>query len=385
MRILILHSRYRSGSVSGENRVVDDEARLLSDAGHEVEMFAPGVGDPSGVELLRTGARVVWSRRAAAEVRHRVQRLRPEIVHCHNLFPALSPAVLRGIGGRAALVMTLHNYRLHCLPGVFFRDGRICEDCRGRRVAWPGVLHACYQGSVAASLALGTSLALHGALDTFGRVDLFLAISDFVRQKHIQGGLSPERILVKPHFVWPQERRQGPGRHYLFLGRLSPEKGAGTILKAWRSVDAKLIVAGDGPQATYLRSIAPPNVEFTSSVSPARAGELVRSARAVLVPSVAFEGAGRVVLEASASAVPVLASEIGALPEAIEDGVTGRLLPPGDPASWAAAVRALVDDHESERMGRAALQLWSERYSPEQGLARLEEAYSAALERGSRR
>jgi glycosyltransferase involved in cell wall biosynthesis len=377
VRILILHSRYRSGPASGENRVVDDEARLLSEAGHRVQMFDPGVGNPSGLELLRTGARLVWSSRAAAEIRHRMRHFRPSVVHCHNLFPALSPAVLRQIQAPTCLVMTLHNYRLLCLPGVLFRDGATCEDCLGR-TPWPGMVHACYQGSRAASLALGTALTLHRKLGTFGRVDRYLAISRFVRQKHVEAGMPPERIIVKPHFAWPSEVREGPGEYFLYLGRLSREKGVQTLFEAWRGIDARLRIVGDGPDALALRASAPRNVEFVGTLAPDRAQEMIRSARAVLVPSLSYEGAGRVVLEAYAAGVPAVANHIGGLPEVIDDDKTGLLVHRGDPHSWRRAISGLLDDAVSERLGRGGYALWNDRFRPEHGLADLEHAYRGA-------
>jgi glycosyltransferase involved in cell wall biosynthesis len=378
VRILILHSRYRSGPASGENRVVDDEARLLVEGGHRVEVFAPSVGEPSGFELLRTGARLVWSGQATAAVRERLRRLQPDVVHCHNLFPALSPAVLREVNGRAPVVMTLHNYRLLCLPGILFRDGRICQDCLGR-VPWPGVLHGCYQNSVPPSFGLGASLTLHRKLGTFDRVNLYLAISRFVQTKHVEGGLAPERVVVKPHFAWPGELRQTAGEYFLYLGRLSQEKGVATLLEAWQGIREKLLVVGDGPEASHLRSLAASNVEFLPTVAPDKARTLIRSAKAVLVPSLSPEGAGKVVLEAYSAGVPAVVSRVGGLPEVVQEGVTGLLLPPADAEAWIGAVERLIDDSESERLGENGLRLWKRRYSPESGLARLEEAYGRAI------
>jgi glycosyltransferase involved in cell wall biosynthesis len=378
VRILILHSHYRSGPASGENRVVEDEARLLSEGGHHVEVFSPSVGNPSGLGLLRAGARVVWSGQATAAVRERLRSMQPDVVHCHNLFPALSPAVLREAAGRAAVVMTLHNYRLLCLPGILFRDGRVCQDCLGR-VPWPGVLHGCYQDSVPPSLALGASLTLHRRLATFDQVDLYLAISQFVRAKHVEGGLAPERIFVKPHFSWPGKVRETPGEYFLYLGRLSEEKGVASLLEAWQRIRKKLLIVGDGPEAAHLRSRAPSNVEFLPTVAPDRAQMIIRSARAVLVPSLSPEGAGRVVVEAYAAGVPAVASRVGGLPEVVQDGVTGFLLPPADAKAWMGAVERLIDDSESQRLGENGLRVWKSRYSPESGLARLEEAYGVAI------
>lgn len=378
MNILTLHSFYRSGAASGENRVVEDETRLLSEGGHRVDLFAPGLINPSGLHLFKAGMDLLWSREAVEEVRRRLHSTSPDIVHCHNLFPALSPAVLRALDGQVPAVMTLHNYRLICLPGTFLRNGRVCEDCLNR-VPWPGVLHGCYQGSRTASAALATSLLVHRRLDTFAKISMYLAISRFVRDKHVEGGLPRERIIVKPHFAWPAPTRDGPGEYFLYLGRLSPEKGVSTLIEAWRRVNARLLVVGDGPQASYLRSIAPSKVEFRSTVPPERAMELLKSARALLAPSLSHEGAGKSVLEAYAAGVPALASRAGGLPEVVQDGVTGLLLPPGDVQSWEEGIHRLLEDAESERMGQAGWELWKQHYTPEHGLARLESAYRQVL------
>lgn len=357
--------------------MVEDEARILREGGHSVDVFSPGVGDVTGIGRIRTAADALWSVRASEKVEALVRRGRPDVVHVHNLFPALSPAVLRVVHERAATILTLHNYRLLCLPGTFLRDGHVCEDCLGRP-PWPGVVHGCYQGSVAASGVLATSLTLHRTIGSFRRVREFLAISSFVRMKYVEAGLAPDRVFVKPHFAWSSARREGPGDFFLYLGRLSPEKGVATLLEAWRGIKAKLLVVGDGPDATSLRALAPANVEFRGPVPAELVPDLLVGSRAVVVPSVSHEGAGKVVLEAYAAGVPVLASRAGGLPEVVQDGTTGLLLPPGDPVAWERAAERLLDDAESERMGEAGWRLWKEQYGPEQGLTRLEEAYRRA-------
>jgi len=273
--------------------------------------------------------------------------------------------------------MTLHNFRLMCLPATFLRKGQICEDCLGR-LPWPGVVHGCYRGSRAQSAVLATSLVLHRRLGTFERVRRFIAVSGFVRDKHVEAGFDPSRVVVKPNFAWPGPLREGPGRFFLFLGRLSREKGVATLLSAWREDLGRLLVVGDGPEAPRLRRLAPGGVEFRGTVSPEAPRRLVAQARAVLVPSIWYEAFSRVVVEAYAAGVPVVASRIGALPEVIEDGVTGLLAEPGDPASWAAAVERLCDDRLSDRLGEGAYRAWAARYTPEANLRRLEEIYAAA-------
>jgi glycosyltransferase involved in cell wall biosynthesis len=380
VRILILHSQYLSGQTSGENRVVEDEARLLAKAGHEVGSWTPAPSDPQDFGAARLGTRAIWSRDAAKEVGRLVRNQRSEIVHCHNLFPLLSPAVISAASAEgAAVVMTLHNYRLLCLPATFLRDGRTCEDCLGR-LPWRGVIHGCYRDSRLGSGALASSLALHRAVRTFARVRLYLAVGQFVRDKYVQAGFPEDRVAVKPSFVAAAPRRRGPGDYFLFLGRLSREKGLGTLLAVWSRSRERLVVAGDGPERALLRD-SPSSVEYRGALPADEIPSLLSRARALLLPSLSYEGAPRVVLEAYASGVPVLAGRLGGLPELIEDGSSGVLVRPGDVAAWAAAVERLTEDAEAERMGERAWQLWQERYSPERGLANLEAAYSAAQSR----
>jgi glycosyltransferase involved in cell wall biosynthesis len=379
MRILVCHSRYRSGAASGENRVVNDEVRLLNEAGHQVVTYMPSA-DPAGkTDVLRLGMMALWNSSAVTRVDTLLRRHRPDVVHFHNLFPMLSPASLRlPLTESPAIVMTLHNYRLLCLPGTLLRDGRICEQCLGT-LPWRGVLFRCYQGSVAASGVLGLSVSMHRAIRSFERVNRYIAISEFVRQKHIEAGFPKDKIGVKSHFAWPSERREGPGRYFLFLGRLSEEKGAQTLLRAWSSDTGTLIVAGGGPEEQRLRAMARGNVEFRGVVSEQEAERLIRGARSVIVPSICYEGAGRVVMEAYAAGVPVIASDIGGLAEAVRHEVSGLLFPPADVHSLAQAIERLGEDQESERLGEGAWRMWNEKYRPEQALSNSEQLYQFAI------
>jgi glycosyltransferase involved in cell wall biosynthesis len=382
MRILIVHSRYLSGPVSGENRVVDDEARLLRERGHEVTVWNPSVEETASGNPLRAGAEAIWSRRASAEVRRRIEDERPDIVHCHNMFPALSPAVLRTARSHGTTtVVTLHNFRMLCLPATLLRDGRPCEDCVGR-IPWPGVIHSCYRRSAPASAAIATSLVLHRQLKTFENVDLYLAVSKFVKDKHVEAGWEPDRIRVKTNFTWPSPARSGPGEYFLYLGRLSEEKGIPTLINAWGNIEETLLVVGSGPEAEALKRAAPPNVEFRDAIPSSEVMGVLTRARAVLVPSVCYEGTPRVIPEAYSAGVPVLASDIGGLGEVVHDDVSGLLLPPGDSQRWAEGITRLFDDSESERLGRGATTLWAERFSPERVAEELESAYESALTRG---
>ena len=378
MRVLILHSRYLSGAASGENRVVEDEARLLERGDHDVRVWSPSPAGEGLGSRVRAGVDAIWSPRATSKVRALIEAHRPDIVHFHNLFPMLSPAAVRVAAAHAPTVMTLHNYRLLCLPATFLRDGTVCEVCLGH-APWAGVRYRCYRGSALGSASLAISLEAHRVVGSLSGVRRFLAVSEFIKTKHVEGGMPAGRVIVKPNFSWPAPRRVGAGDSFLYLGRLSPEKGVSTLMAAWRPSFGRLVVAGDGPRSADLRRGAPENVEFVGSVGEQQVPSLLARARALLLPSVWFEGSPRSVIEAYASGVPVVASKIGSLEEAVHHDVTGLLVPPRDAEGWGAALERLRDDDESIRLGSAALDLWKERYSPDRGLESLESAYREAI------
>ena len=381
MRILILHSRYLSGSLSGENRVVDDEIELLGRAGHDVVSWTPSVPEE---QPWRTASNAIWSTKEASNVRRLIARHEPEIVHVHNVFPRLSPSVIRAAATDGIPVLvTLHNFRLMCLPATFLRDGKLCEACAGH-IPWRGVAHGCYRSSRPASVALAASLTLHRASQTYGKVTLFLAVSEFVRRKHVEYGFDGGRIRVKSNFSWPQPRRQGPGTHFLTLGRLSPEKGIDTAFAAVAGRGA-LTVIGDGPERARLEAIATEEASFVGSVAPDLVTDYLTHARALLVPSRCYEGAPRSIIEAFASGIPVIASHMGGMAELVQDDVNGFLVPADEPRAWRAAVDRLLDDAVSARLGDGAYATWVERFSPAEATRQLESVYGDARRKAGTR
>lgn len=376
LRVVVLHSSYASGMISGENRVVLDEVRLLREHGHTVVDWLPSVPSSSLTSASRAAASAVWSFSAAAHVRELVRTSRADLVHVHNLYPNLSPSVLRSVD--VPVVMTLHNYRMHCLPGTFLRDGRVCEKCLGASPL-PGIRHRCYRSSASASTVMATSLMVHRAAHSFENVTRFAAVSHFLGRKHVSAGLPSSRLVVKPNFSWPTRRRVGPGRYFLFLGRLTEEKGLRTLIESWRRVRATCIIAGEGALREELERIASPNVRFLGSINPHEVDELLRDARALIVPSIWYEGHPRAILEALAAGVPVIASDIGGLPEVVRSDVTGILVPPGDVDALTRAAERLLSDPVSQVFGEGAYESWRSDYTPTSGLHNLEALYGAAL------
>jgi glycosyltransferase involved in cell wall biosynthesis len=371
MRVLILHSWYSSGPVSGENRVVLDEATLLRAAGHDVSVWCPESSE-GRLSAIKLGVSAVHSRHAVREVERLIAVRKPDIVQIHNLYPNLSPSVLRAARTRVPVVLTLHNYRLLCLPSTFVRDGLPCESCLSHQM-WRGVVHRCYRGSLPGSAALGASLTYHRWRHSTDGI-VFAAVSKFVKEKHVAGGFDPTAIHVKHNFAWAEGRRAGSGEYFLFLGRFSEEKGIVPLLRGWGTEAPRLLVVGDGPQAKDVRAFASPNIEVHPPVAPAAVPDVIRGARAVIVPSRCYEGAPRSIVEAYAAGVPVIAASRGAIPEFVEHGVNGLLVDDGQPDGFLRAAETLTPK-VSTKLGEGAFEAWATRFSPEVAIKATEALY----------
>lgn len=381
MRILQIHTRYRIAG--GEDAVADAEASLLEAAGHEVVRWRHD--NPDGaLSAAAALALAPWNPLQGNRLVKAAAGATPDVAHVHNLWFATSAAGLRGIKKLGIpIVMTLHNYRLACANGLLQRDGSPCERCIASH-PWHAVRYGCYRGSRPASIPAAATIAFNRAVGTWTRhVDRFLALTEFTRGRMTAAGLPQEKVVVKPNFVsdpGPRPRPPSASDYVLFAGRLSPEKGIATLLAAWgrkRTRGLRLLVAGDGPLAATLRTDLPSGVEMLGRVGPKRVGELMLGARALLFPSEWYEGQPMTLLEAFAAALPVVASDLGSMTEMIADLGPDWLIPPGDPAAWAAAIAGLDDPAAVDRASVIARRMYDETYSEERGIANLEAAYRA--------
>ena len=360
---------------------------MLRRAGNDVVLYERQSDDISRFSMLGKAAvpaQVVWSPTDRRRLRRILSGRRPDVVHVHNTFPLISPSIL-GVCREAGIpvVATLHNFRLVCANGLLFRNGAPCEDCVGRS-PWPGLAHACYRGSRMATIPVAVSISVHRRLRTWPRgVSRFVALSGFARDRLIAGGLPGERLVVKPNSAPdPGERRASAGDHFLYLGRLSDEKGVDLLAKGWSDALGQLIVAGDGPARPALeRSLSQhASVVMAGRLPHDECMRLLLRSRALIVPSRWYEGFPMVVVEAYSRGVPIIAPAHGSFPEMVEDGGSGLLFRPGDAASLVETVRALMDHRLSERMGRRARAVYEERFTEGRNLERLLRIYAEAIE-----
>jgi glycosyltransferase involved in cell wall biosynthesis len=392
VRILLVHNHYQQRG--GEDVVFELERNLLLSRGHIVETVvrdSQTIGGSGGMGPARVAVRGIWSRDSYRSMRLALERGRADVVHVHNTFPLLSPSVFDACrAARVPVVATLHNYRLACVNGLLFRAGGPCEKCLGRSAPWPGVWHACYRGSRAASAAVGAMLAVHNLRGTFTRiVSRYIALTDFARSVFIRAGLPEGRISVKPNtLAHDPGRRTGNGDYLLFVGRLSEEKGVRCLLNSWRRLNGvPLKVIGDGPLAgwvdTYCREVGIQQVEKLGAQPAATVAKMMEGAKALILPSLCYEGFPMTALEAFARGVPVIASGVGALQEIVRHRSTGLLFRAGDERELAAAVTWVWEHtHEVAVMGDCARQEFVAKYSAERNYGRLMEIYEQAIDKG---
>lgn len=394
-KVLIVHERY--ASPGGEDAAVATDLELLRAKGHIVtswfEENAP-LAVRSRFELAPLAWRTTWSRSSYDHMRHLIREERPDLVHFHNTLPLISPSAIHAArDAGAAVVLTLHNYRLLCPAGTFLRKGAICEDCVSKSLL-QSVIHGCYRGSRVQTGAVALMLAVHRRAGTWaGKVDAYIALTGFMREKMIEGGLPGPRIHVRPNTTVLERlpSNAGGNPYALFLGRLSPEKGLICLLEASRMLDGvRIRIAGAGPMEEIVRRAASASggsIEFLGHLDRASATRVLADATLLLFPSTWYEGFPMTIAEAFAQGVPVAASRVGAIPGIVRDGIEGILFEPGDPAALAGGVRRITNDAQlRERMSRAARTAYETTYSMERSYARLRSIYEAALESsGARR
>jgi GT2 family glycosyltransferase/glycosyltransferase involved in cell wall biosynthesis len=370
----------------GEDLAFEKEIDLLRSHGHSVEVYVRRNQELAQMNSVRAAATAIWSRQTQAELAGILSETRPDLVHFHNTYHLVSPSGYYAVKKcDLPVVQTLHNYRLTCPAATHFRDGHVCQDCLGKRLPWPAVLHACYRGNRAQSAAMTSLLAVHWAAGTWTRqVDAFIAVSEFMRAKLIAGGLPAEKIYVKPNFLADPGLGEEPRDRALYVGRLFEEKGLETLLRAWSRFDEfPLEILGSGPLqgkvAQWLEEFNLKRVSARGHVPHSEVIQSLKCAKMLIVPSLAFEGLPTIILEAFACGTPVVVSDLGALKEMADGGRLGAVFAPGDDHQLAEVVRALwADKDELNRLGRAARQAYERFYAPEHNYQQLMTIYQMA-------
>jgi glycosyltransferase involved in cell wall biosynthesis len=382
VKILQIHTRYRQRG--GEDAVVENERRILSAAGHEVDVWSP-MNPESAVGGAKSLVMAPWNPARRREVAQLVSGRRPDVVHVHNTWFEASPSVIDAVASAGCpVVMTLHNYRLVCAGAELVRDERPCELCVGRG-PWSAVRYGCFRDSRPASAVSAATIAFNRRRGTWSEsVARFAALTEFARGRLVAGGLPSDRVGVVPNFVVdPGSRSTAPSSSntVLFVGRLTNAKGVRTLFDAWERLGAtglRLRVVGSGPLEGELAARALPGVEMLGWMAAEQVREEMLSSRVLVFPSEWYEGMPMTLLEAFAAGLPVLGSDIGSVAEIVGGLGSDWLVSPGSADGWAAALEGLTDDR-IDMAGRRAREIFETSHTETAGLARLESLYASVM------
>lgn len=379
MRILTVHNAYQQRG--GEDAVVEAEAALLTKRGHDVLHIRRHNREIQSIQKAIVAAETIWSIKSARLVARTVADTCPDVVHIHNTFPLVSPAAIWQVAAAGIpIVHTLHNFRLLCPQALFLRDGRPCEDCLGR-IPWRGAVRGCYRESRSQSAVVATMLVVHRLIGTWKhKVDRFIALSAFAKSKLVEGGLPAERIVIKPNCVSAAPPAAQARFGFLFVGRLSHEKGIRLLRDTAATLgEGELRVVGDGPESQLLEGM--PAITTLGRLANTLVREEMERATSLVVPSICYETCPLVVFEAFAAGLPVIAARHGAIPEFVTEGVCGLLFDPGNAADLATKLAwARANPEAMAEMGRRARARYEANYTPERNYDRLMEIYRNAIE-----
>ena len=387
----------------GSERVLFEEMRILREAGHEVAIYSrkheknepaefvgffPPPIDTGRLGIstgtLRTVRELIYSRPARLGLREVIKRFRPDIAHAHNIYGRLSLSVLDELKASGVpIILTLHDLKLLCPSYLMIRQGRVCEQCKGHRY-YNAVRTRCHKGSYAASAVYALESWLNNVLGRYHSVGCFVAPSRFLRDKCVEYGWDSGKIAYIPNFIDVALKPEFPagGEYLLYIGRLSGEKGVGTLLQAYRSLKNQipLKIVGDGPEREDLERnarIAESRVTFTGYLSGTALTDELLGAKGIVMPSEWYENAPLSLLEAFAYHKPVIGARIGGIPEMIEDGSNGYLFEPGNAADLEAKLELFLNLPEQKvlEMGKAARKKVENEYNAETHYERLISVY----------
>jgi glycosyltransferase involved in cell wall biosynthesis len=383
LKILFIHNRYQLQG--GEDTAVEQEMKLLSQY-HELEVlyFQNQSGWKGAIQFLVS----IWNINAAKKVSKKIIEFKPDIVHIHNWHFASGPLVFRTIHNlKIPIVHTIHNYRLLCPSGTLLNKGKLFKDSLKQSFPWASVKNKVYRSSYILTFWLAFVVWFHKKTDTWKMIDCYVCLTSSAVTLFQQSnfGISEKRYTVKPNFTTIPLIKESSerGAHFLFIGRLSEEKGITLLLKVFKDLPYDIRIAGEGPMKKQVvnASRQSENIFYLGNLTRYELESELQKTQALIFPSIWHEPFGLVNIEAFASSTPVLASNIGAPTSLIIEGYNGFLFEPGNETALKETIIKFdnLSKLDKDQIGKNAFEQYKSKYSPDLQLDYLNSIYNSAI------
>lgn len=381
MRILSVHNEYLIRGGEEESRKA--EVSVLKQYGNELSSYVENNKKIADLSQVNAALRTLWSKESYRTVKQILQAKKHDVIHVQNFFPLVSPSVYYAAQSEGVpVVQAVRNYRFLCANTFMYRDGNVCELCVKKSFKVDAIQHKCYRENRAASATAASMHLLHSILPTWNRIDRFLAVSEFVKKKMVEGGFPEHKITVKPNFVYPDPGISLDKEEFiLYVGRLQPEKGIMHLLETVDAMNApiKLKIIGEGTLLPEVLKFANRNnnIEYLGKMPLTDTYDVIGKAKALVIPSLWHEPFGRVIVEAYAKGTPVIGARMGGIPELIENGITGYTYEAKSQSDLAAQIDRIYSNTAlSKEMGLAAYDLYKRKYTPEANYRMMLDTYN---------
>ncbi len=384
MKILQIHNEYTKKG--GEDTTVANEKNLLTAKNHQVEQLFFD-NNIKGFQKIGIFYKSLYNNSAADILSKKIRSFQPDVIHVHNLFYVASPAILyEAQKHKIPVVLTIHNFRLICAGALLLRNGQVCELCTQKKFPLAGIKHKCFQNSALKTAQLTLVTGLHKLLSTWkNKVDAYITLTNFVKNKLVNSSLSlpKEKIFIKPNFTSDKGWATAQARQdfFLFVGRLSQEKGIKVLLETTKLYDFKLEIIGGGEIENLVKAYAQnnSNIIFHGFQNQDFISEKMKACKALLFPSIWYEGMPLTLLEAFSTGTPVIISDIDNLNEMVQNGYDGLHFRTGSSEDLAKKIQ-YFEKNNAPYFYENARKTYETLYNPEKNYLRLIEIYRKVIE-----
>lgn len=372
MRILQVHNTYKHPG--GEDKVVNEESKLLKESNHSVKTLLF-----ENTNLRR----FPYNNESYRTTSENIKTFQPDILHIHNVFYKATPSVIQAANDHGTpVVVTLHNFRLLCPNAYLLRKSSICTKCVNKSLKYPAIRYRCFQGSILKSALLAYGLYKYQKDRIWSNfVDGFICLTEFQKKIFLESdlGIREDSVFVKGNSVSPVSNiEKQRSDYFVYVGRLSKEKGVHTLVEAFNRRSDKLYIVGDGPEKQYLMNKANTNITFTGNLPNAEALGLLSKSRALIFPSIWYEGLPTTILESFSTGTPVIFSDLPNINEIVTNTYNGMAFKPADPDSLNEAINQFNGSDTTE-LYKNSLHTYRTTYHPGANLKGLSAIYDRIL------